>query len=93
MLRYTILRLLIFFGCLAFFWLVGLRDGIELAWLAIVAAVVSMVISAFVLKPFREQMVYDIEARRERRATRRANRPVGQDEAAEDAEWEDETYR
>ena len=27
MLRYTVLRLLIFFGCLIFFWLVGLRNN------------------------------------------------------------------
>lgn len=95
MVRYSILRLLIFFGCLALLWLLGLRDGIELAWLAILAGVLSMVISAFVLSPFRAEMVHEIEDRRARRAERKANQPPGVDESAEDAavDAEDDQYR
>ena len=33
MVRYTLLRLMIFFGCLAALWLVGLREPTELPWL------------------------------------------------------------
>lgn len=94
MIRYTILRLLIFFGCLALFWLLGLRDGIELAWLAVIAAVASMVISAFVLKPFRQEMVREIEDRRAGRVRRKADPRAGVDEAAEDAaDSEGEQFR
>ncbi|NYF97774.1 DUF4229 domain-containing protein [Janibacter cremeus] len=108
MIRYTLLRFLIFFGCLALFWLLGLRDGNELPWLAVLAALASMVISAVVLKPFRADMITQIEARREAKARAHAAR-TDTDEAVEDraqggsksaareadapAEDEEETYR
>ena len=107
MIRYTLLRFLIFFGCLALFWLLGLRDTNELPWLAVLAAITSMVISAFVLKPFRAEMIQQIEERRAAKADKRAAR-TDTDEAVEDraqdregaereaessVEDEEETYR
>ena len=38
MVRYTLLRMLIFFGCLSLLWLVGLREPNELPWLVVIAA-------------------------------------------------------
>lgn len=107
MIRYTLLRFLIFFGCLSLFWLLGLRDGNELPWLAVLAALASMIISAIVLKPFRADMIAQIEERRGAKARAHAAR-TDTDEAVEDraqvhddadretdvpAEDEEETYR
>lgn len=83
MIRYTLLRLLIFFGCLAFFWLIGLREPNELPWLAVVAAISSMIISAIILKPFRAEMIAQIEQRRAAKAAAHAER-TDTDEAVED---------
>ena len=89
MLRYTVLRLLIFFGCLIFFWLVGLRNN-EILLLA-VAAVVSVALSYFLLRSQRNRFSEQIADRIERRqaARQRAAGTAGTDgtdEAAEDAE-------
>lgn len=100
MLRYTLLRFLIFFGCLALFWLLGLRETNELPWLAVAAAISSMVISAIVLKPFRADVVRQLEERRAAKAEARAAR-TDTDEAVEDRaqeqsspdEEQEETYR
>ena len=100
MIRYTLLRLLIFFGCVALLWLVGLRDPNEVPWLVVGAAIASMIISAIVLRPFRTEMIQQIEARRAAKAEAHAARP-DTDEAvedrardeADDADDEEETYR
>lgn len=94
MVRYTLLRFLIFFGCLALLWLLGLRDGNELPWLVVIAALASMVISAIVLRPFRVEMVEQIQARQAARAKAHSER-TDTDEAVEDAASEDgpESYR
>lgn len=95
MLRYTLLRFMIFFGCLALFWLLGLRSTNELPWLVVAAAISSMVISAFVLKPFRAETVRQIEERRAKKAERRAA-STDTDEAVEDraqGDEEEETFR
>ncbi|HVD22664.1 MAG TPA: DUF4229 domain-containing protein [Lapillicoccus sp.] len=89
MLRYTVLRLLIFFGCLIFFWLVGLRNN-EILLLA-VSAVVSVALSYFLLRSQRNRFSEQIADRIERRqaARQRAAGTAGTDgtdEAAEDAE-------
>ncbi|HCE60788.1 DUF4229 domain-containing protein [Janibacter terrae] len=84
MVRYTLLRFLIFFGCLALLWLLGLRDGNELPWLVVIAALASMVISAIVLRPFRVEMVEQIQARQAAKARARSER-TDTDEAVEDA--------
>ncbi len=88
MVRYSLLRLLVFFGCLAALWLAGLRDpGGEQVALVGLAAAASMVISFFVLKPYREeysrQLAERITARTEHKA---AVRPPGTDEDVEDDE-------
>ena len=88
MLRYTVLRLLIFFGCLVFFWLVGLRNDQIL--LLLVSATVSVVLSFFLLRSQRDRFSEQIQDRMEKRqeAKRRAQGGVDpdSDEAAEDAE-------
>jgi hypothetical protein len=89
-LRYTVLRLLVFLGCLVFFWLVGLRNDQIL--LLLVSAVASLVISFFLLRRQRDQFSAQIADRIDRRQeTRRQAREAGaadadSDEAAEDAE-------
>jgi hypothetical protein len=84
MLRYTLLRILIFFGVLALLWLLGLRDRDEQLILVVAAALVSMVISYFALRPFREEYSRQIAQRLEARAAAKQQRDA--DEAAEDAE-------
>ena len=97
MLRYTLLRLLVFLGCLALLWLVGLRGEQNLLLLVVGAALLSAVISYFALRPFREQYSAQLAERIERRsAARRAADPSRpSDEDAEDAEvsGEDDTFR
>ena len=98
MFRYTLLRTLIFLGCLLLLWLLGLRDRDEMVMLVVGSALISMVISWFGLRRMREEYSAQLAARLERRANRR--RGVS-DEAAEDAEVglapgdvsEPETYR
>ena len=90
MVRYTLLRMLIFFGCLSLLWLVGLREPNELPWLVVIAALLSMVVSAIVLRPFRAEMIEQIQARQEAKARARSERPDS-DEAVEDAARERES--
>lgn len=93
MIRYSLLRLLVFFGCLSALWLAGLRDRNEQPWLVVGAAILSMIVSFFVLRPFRDDAVRSIEARRARRAGAAQEEQVS-DEAAEDGAAEDvDTYR
>ena len=88
MLRYTVLRLLIFFGCLLFFWLVGLRNDQIL--LLLVSAATSVLLSFFLLRSQRDRFSAQIADRLEKRqeAKRQAleARALDTDEAAEDAE-------
>lgn len=84
MVRYTLLRLMIFFGCLALLWLVGLREPTELPWLVVGAALSSMIISAIVLRPFRAEMIQQIQDRQAAKEAARAAR-TDTDEAVEDA--------
>lgn len=95
MIRYTLLRFLIFFGCLVLLWLIGLRDPEELPWLVVGSALLSMVVSFVLLRPMRDQLVRDLEARRVARSEARGRRD-DTDEAVEDAaggDQPDETYR
>ena len=88
MLRYTVLRLLIFFGCLVFFWLVGLRNDQIL--LLLVSAAASVVLSFFLLRSqrdrFSEQIADKIEKRQEAKRAARETGGLETDEDAEDAE-------
>ena len=91
MIQYTLLRLLIFGACLYVFWLLGLRSETELPYLVIAAALTSMVISYFALRPMRErfsaQVAHRIEERTSAKSARRQDEPA--DEDAEDAEVDD----
>ncbi len=91
MLRYSVLRLLVFFGVAGALWLLGLRDTDEMIVLLLLAGVVSLVISAVVLKPFRDQASDEIARKVEQRRARRAEQPTAaeQDAAAEDSEADD----
>ncbi|KRE35950.1 hypothetical protein ASG73_14860 [Janibacter sp. Soil728] len=84
MVRYTLLRMMIFFGCLALLWLVGLREPTELPWLVVGAALASMIISAVVLRPFRAEMIQQIQDRQAAKENARSAR-TDTDEAVEDA--------
>ncbi len=81
-LRYSLLRLLLLLGCLLVLWLVGVRDPLLLI---VLTAVVSVVLSYFVLRGPREAMTAQLAER----VAGRARRPGGADDvdaAAEDAE-------
>ena len=100
MLRYTILRLLVFFACVAALWLAGLRGEEDLLLLVAGAALLSAVISYFGLRRFREeysaQLSEKIEKRLEAKQGRNAAAGGGAtDEDAEDAETArgDDTFR
>lgn len=84
MVRYTLLRSVVFFGVLLVLWLVGLRGRDNLIPLVIGAAVISMVISYFALRRYREAYSREIADRLEARAARNQRRHT--DEVDEDAE-------
>jgi uncharacterized protein DUF4229 len=91
MLRYSVLRLLVFFGVLSVLWLAGLRDQDQQWMLLVLSALISMVLSYFVLARFREESTAELARRIEGRArAKQAGAPAvrGDDEAAEDAEDE-----
>ena len=82
--RYTLLRIMVFFGTLCLLYLVHLRGF----WLIAVSLLGSMLISFFVLRRPREELSRTIAAKVDARAERAAAR--GTDEQAED---EGETFR
>lgn len=90
MLRYSVLRVLIFFGVLSALWLAGLRDRSQEIPLLVLSALISMVLSFFVLKRFREESTQKLAAAVERRAAARQAKAGESDEAAEDAEADGE---
>ena len=91
MLRYSVLRLLVFFGVAGVLWLLGLRDQEEMIVLVLLAGIISLGISAIVLKPFRDQASDEIARKVQERRARRAGHPTpaDRDAAAEDAEADD----
>jgi hypothetical protein len=87
MLRYTLLRLLVFLGCVAALWLLGLRGEEDLLLLVAGAALLSAVISYFALRRFREDYSAQLAARIDQRAAAKRSQPGRpKDEDAEDAE-------
>jgi Protein of unknown function (DUF4229) len=84
MARYSVLRLMIFFGFLCALWLLGLRDQSQRWWLLGLSALGSMAVSYFVLRGPREKFSASIARHVDERA-RRAEL-AGRDEIAEDAE-------
>ena len=97
MLRYSLLRLLIFLGCVSLLWLVGLRGRDELLLLVVLAALLSAVISYFGLRRFRDDYSAQLAQKLEQRsAAKQAARPTRSvDEVDEDAEvsGDDGTFR
>jgi hypothetical protein len=79
-LRYSVLRLLLFFGCLLLFYLVGVREPVLLI---VLTAVASLVLSYFFLRGPRDAMAQTLA---ERAARRIGHRQSDLDDAAEDAE-------
>ena len=94
MARYTVLRLMIFFGLLCALWLLGLRDVSQRWWLLGLSALGSMVVSYFVLQGPRAQFSAGIARRVDERA-RRAEQARGDkmDEIVEDAEADEDSAR
>ncbi len=98
MARYSVLRLLIFFGFICALWILGLRSESQRWWLLGLSALGSMVVSFFVLRGPREQFSAAIARRvdeRARRAELAGRDGIDEfDEDAEDAEdAEDERIR
>ncbi len=87
LLRYTVLRLLVFLGCLLLLWLVGLRRQEDYLLLVVLAALLSMVISYVGLRRFREAYSAELATRIERRtaARREGGAQASTDEEVEDA--------
>lgn len=79
--RYTVMRLMIFVGFLAVLLLLDLA----LPWAVVAAALLSMVVSYFLLAPDREQMAASLERRVEARMARR-RRQLDDERVAEDGE-------
>jgi len=89
MARYSVLRLLMFFGFLFALWLLGLRDASQRWWLLGISALGSMVVSYFVLQGPRAQFSASIARRIDERAGRAERaRP---DEIDEDTEVDEES--
>lgn len=85
MMRYTVLRLLIFFGVLCTLWLVGVKDPVPLL---IASALISAILSLVLLREMRDEIAAGWMARRE---AKKSGRPIpSEDELAEDAEAEAE---
>jgi len=78
--RYSVLRLLMFFGFLSALWLLGLRG----AWLLGASALGSMAVSYFVLRGPRGELSASIARRIDERTERRV--PARTDEVDEDTE-------
>ena len=75
-LRYTLLRFLVFFGCLAVLWLAGLRDEEDMLMLVVGAALLSAAVSFVVLRRFREDYSAQLATRlEERSAAKQARGP------------------
>ena len=91
MVRYTVLRLLIFFGFVLLFWLIGLRDTSDMGRLVLVgsAAIASAAVSYVLLRGMRDEMTAKLVERHEARVRAKAEGfDDGDDEIAEDAEIE-----
>lgn len=84
MLLYSVLRLVIFAGCLVLLWLLGLRAPDQQLLLVVLVGVLSMAISFVALRRQRERLSSRISERVERSAARR--NASEDDEAAEDRE-------
>ncbi|MEO7745343.1 MAG: DUF4229 domain-containing protein [Actinomycetota bacterium] len=87
-LRYTLLRTMLLFGCMLTLYLVGVHDPLPLLGLT---AVTSIVLSYFVLKGPREAMARTVAEHAARRLQHEPVDAFDEDAAVEDAE--DDTRR
>jgi len=87
-LRYSLLRLLVFLGCVSLLWLLGLRGREDLLLLVVGAALLSAVISYFALRRFREDYSAQLAQKIEHRSAAKqgAPRTKSGDEVDEDSE-------
>ena len=67
-LRYSLLRIMLLFGCMLVLWLVGVRDPV---WLLLATAVSSVALSYVVLRGPREELARQLADRVEQRTARR----------------------
>ena len=86
MVRYSLLRILIFFGFLLLFWLVGLRDNTPL--LVGASAVASAAASYILLRGMRDEVTARLMDRHEAKLQAKQQVDPTSDEFAEDAEDE-----
>ena len=91
MVRYSLLRILIFFGFLFLFWLVGLRNNPVLLLGA--AAIASAAASYILLRGMRDEITAKLVERHEARLESKQAVEPGSDEAAEDAEIDHDDTR
>ncbi len=89
MARYSVLRLMIFFGFFLALWLLGLRDPSQRWWLLGISALGSMVVSYFVLQGSRAQFSATIARHVDERAGRAERART--DEIDEDTEVDEDT--
>jgi hypothetical protein len=68
MLRYSLLRIMLLFGCMLVLWLVGVRDPV---WLLLTTAVSSVALSYVVLRGPREELARQLAAKVDERTARR----------------------
>jgi Protein of unknown function (DUF4229) len=68
MLRYSLLRIMLLFGCMLVLWLVGVRDPV---WLLLATAVSSVALSYVVLRGPREDLARQLAAKVDERTARR----------------------
>lgn len=88
--RYSMLRLLIFFGFVLLFWLIGLRDPSDTGRLVLVgsAAIASAAVSYVLLRGMRDDMTAKLVTRHEARLKAKSEGFEDGDELAEDTEIE-----
>ncbi|HET9632316.1 MAG TPA: DUF4229 domain-containing protein [Terrabacter sp.] len=86
MVRYSLLRILIFFGFLLLFWLIGLRDNPVLLLGA--SAIASAAASYILLRGMRDEVTARLMARHEAKLEAKQQVDPTSDEFAEDAEDE-----
>jgi hypothetical protein len=85
MLRYSLLRIMLLFGCMLVLWLIGawvpaLRNPV---WLLFGTAVTSVTLSYFVLKGPREALALQLAAKVDQRTARRRSDAEEEDEELE----------
>lgn len=84
MVRYSLLRILIFFGFVFLFWLIGLRDNTVLLLGA--SAIASAAASYILLRGMRDEITAKLMERHEAKLEAAQVADPDSDEAAEDAE-------